>query len=107
MKRELAVAEKLDEKRIMRLFEVETASHFRFRLEHLERLCQITDAKEMFETAACIAGLAIPPERVERAVEGREAARTFRWFGSLFPEFAKAKEERRAQCERPSSQTSP
>ena len=101
MKRELAVAEKLDEKRIMRLFEVETASHFRFRLEHLERLCQIPDAKEMFETAACVAGLAIPPERVERAVQGREAARTFRWFGSLFPEFAKAKEERQSAVRAP------
>ena len=98
MKRELTVAQRLDEKRIMKLFEVETASHFRFRLEHLERLCQIGDARQMYESAACVAGLAIPPERIESAVEGRGAARTFRWFGSVFPEFAKPKEERPSEA---------
>jgi hypothetical protein len=93
MRRELAIAERLDERRITRLFEVETASHFRFRLEHLERLCQMGDARELYESAACIAGLAIPPERIEGAIQGRDSAPTFRWFGTLFPEF-KAKPER-------------
>jgi len=98
MKRELTVAQRLDGKRIMKLFELETASHFKFRLEHLERLCQIGDSRQMYESAACVAGLAIPPERIESAVEGRGAARTFRWFGSVFPEFAKPKEERPSEA---------
>jgi hypothetical protein len=94
LKRELAVAEKLDEKRIMKLFEMETAAHFGFRLEHLERLCQMEDAEELFESAACTAGFALPPERIEKAVEGRDAAHTLKWFGSLFPEYTKGREER-------------
>jgi hypothetical protein len=94
IRRELAVAENLDEKRIMRLFEVETATRFRFQLDHLERLCEIKDAREMFESAACVAGLALPPERVDGAVKGRDSAGIFAWFGSVFPEFARTKEER-------------
>lgn len=94
MRRELAVAERLDEKRIMRLFEVETATRFRFQLDHLERLCEIRDEREMFESAACVAGLALPPERVEGAVKGRDSAGIFGWFGSVFPEFAKTKGNR-------------
>jgi len=94
--RELAVAEKLDEQRIMKLFEVETAAHFGYRLEHLEKLCLIEDEEEFFESAACTAGFSVPPERVEKAVEGRDAAQTLRWFGSLFPEYAKVRQERRA-----------
>ena len=97
LKRELAVAEKLDEKRIMKLFEIETAAHFSFRLEHLERLCQIASLEELYESAACTAGYAIPPERIEKAVEGREdGVRTLKWFGRLFPDYAKGIEDRRA-----------
>ena len=97
LRRELAVAVKLDEKRIMKLFEVETAAHFGYRLEHLERLCQITDLEELYKSAACTAGYAIPPERMEKAVEGREdAVRTLKWFGRLFPDYATSIENRRA-----------
>ena len=97
LRRELAVAEKLDEKRIMKLFEVETAAHFGYRLEHLERLCQIADLEELYKSAACTAGYAIPPERMEKAVEGREdAVRTLKWFGRLFPDYATSIENRRA-----------
>ena len=97
LRRELAVAEKLDEKRIMKLFEIETAAHFSYRLEHLERLCQITDPEELYESAACTAGYAIPPERMEQAVDGREdAVRTLKWFGRLFPDYAASVENRRA-----------
>jgi hypothetical protein len=97
LRRELVVAEKLDEKGIMKLFEVETAAHFGYRLEHLERLCQITDREGLYEAAASIAGYAIPPERMESAVEGREdAVRTLKWFGRLFPEYAASTEDRRA-----------
>ncbi|HUH99552.1 MAG TPA: hypothetical protein VLY65_00780 [Nitrososphaerales archaeon] len=96
LRRELAVAEKLDEKRIMKLFEIETAAHFSYRLEHLERLCQISDLEELYESAACIAGYAIPPERIDKAVEGREdGVRTLKWFGRLFPDYARSVEDRR------------
>jgi len=105
LRRELAVAEKLDEKRIMKLFEVETAAHFGYRLEHLERLCQITDLEELYKSAACTAGYAIPPERMEKAVEGREdAVRTLKWFGRLFPDYATSVENRRAGERRTSVQ---
>ena len=98
LRREMAVAEKLDEKRIMKLFEVETAAHFGYRLEHLERLCQIADLEELYKSAACTAGYAIPPERMEKAVEGREdAVRTLKWFGRLFPDYATSAENRRAE----------
>jgi hypothetical protein len=97
LRRELAVAVKLDEKRIMKLFEVETAARFGYRLEHLERLCQTTDLEELYKSAACTAGYAVPPERMEKAVEGREdAVRTLKWFGRLFPDYATSIENRRA-----------
>jgi hypothetical protein len=102
LKRELAIAEKLDENRIMKLFEVERAAHFGYRLEHLERLCEIEDPEELFESAACTAGFAFPPERMEKAVEGRDAAHMLKWFGSLFPEYAKGREVPRSD-ERKSS----
>lgn len=103
LRRELAVAEKLDEKRIMKLFEIETATHFIYRLEHLERLCQISDLEDLYESAACTAGYAIPPERMENAVEGRaDAVRTLKWFGRLFPDYAASVENiRKAQNSRP------
>jgi len=94
LRRELAVAARLDENRIMKLFEVETAAHFGYRLEHLEKLCLVEDGEEFFETAACTAGFSIPPERVEKAVDGREAANTLKWFGRLFPEYVKGRQER-------------
>jgi len=94
LRRELAVAEKLDEKRIMKLFEVETAAHFGYRLEHLERLRLIEDAEEFFKSAACTAGFSLPPEGVEKAVDGRDAANTLRWFGRVFPEYAKERQKR-------------
>jgi len=94
LKRELAVAERLDEKRITKLFEVEAAAHFGYRLEHLEKLCLIEDAEEFFESAACTAGFYIPPERVEKAVDGRDSASTLKWFGRLFPEYVKGRQER-------------
>jgi hypothetical protein len=93
LKRELAVAEKLDEKRILKLFEVERAAHFGYRLEHLERLCQINNAEELFESAACTAGFALPPERMEKAIEGRDAAHMLKWFGNLFPEYSTEHQE--------------
>lgn len=87
LKRELAISEKLDEARITRLFNVEKAARFGYRLEHLERLCGLEDNREMFESAACIAGFALPPDRMEKAVEGRDAAYTLKWFGTVFPEY--------------------
>jgi hypothetical protein len=61
------------------------------------------DSEELFESAACMAGFAFPPERMEKAVEGRESARMLKWFGSLFPEYAKGTDERPAVAERKAS----
>jgi hypothetical protein len=107
LKRELGVAEKFDEGRIMKLFEVETAAHFAYRLEHLERLCQMDDPKDMFESAACTAGFSLAPERMEKAVEGRDAAYSLKWFGTLFPGYHKAEGKTQSVHGAPSSGKEP
>jgi hypothetical protein len=87
LKREFAVAEKLSEEKVRKLFQVETAARFRFRLAHLELLSAIEDEREFYLSAACAAGFNIGVERMETAVENRDAAHTLDWFARLFPEF--------------------
>ena len=83
----------------MKLFEVETAAHFGFRLEHLERLCQITDREGDLRIRRLHCGVRHPAgaDGEGRRGEGA-AARTLKWFGRLFPEYAKQKEERPSEA---------
>jgi hypothetical protein len=99
LKSEFAVAEKLNEEKLRKLFEVEAAAHFGFTLEHLERLSEIEDEKEFYLSAACAAGYAVGPERMERAIEGKEAAHTLKWFGNVFPQYRKGSEKAQAGVE--------
>jgi hypothetical protein len=94
LKREFAVAEKLSDEKVRKLFEMEVASHFRFKLGHLERLCTIEDEKEFYLSAACAAGYAVSAERMEKAVDGRDAAYTLVWFKSVFPDYKEGPEKR-------------
>ncbi len=87
LKREFAVAEKLGEERVRRLFQVEGAAHFKFRLAHLERLCAIEDEREFYLSAGCAAGFSMDAERMDDAVERRDAAYLLDWFKRLFPQF--------------------
>ena len=87
LKREFAVAEKIDEERAERLFKVESATHFRFRLAHLERLCAIEDDRKFYLSAACAAGFGIGADRMDEAIEGRDSVYILEWFRRLFPEF--------------------
>ena len=87
LKREFDVAEKLSEEKVRKLFQVEIAAHFRFRLAHLERLCAIGDERGFYQSAACAAGFGIEVEQMDSAVERSDAAHTLDWFRRLFPEF--------------------
>jgi hypothetical protein len=87
LRREFAVAEKIDEERAERLFRVESAAHFRFRLAHLESLCTIEDDREFYLSAACAAGFNIGADHMEEAVKNRDSAYLLEWFRRLFPEF--------------------
>jgi hypothetical protein len=99
LKREFAVAEKLSEAKMKKLFEVEAVSHFGFSLEHLERLCEIEEEEKFYTSAACAAGYAVGPERMEKAIEGSEAARTLKWFGNVFPEYRGGSEKSQTTAE--------
>jgi hypothetical protein len=87
LRREFDVAEKLSEEKVRKLFQVEIAAHFRFRIAHLERLCAIGDEREFYQSAACTAGFEVEVETMDSAVEKTNAAYTLDWFKRLFPEF--------------------
>src|SRR2546425_4163460 len=106
LKREFLVAEKVSEEKLRKLFEVETAAHFRFSLEHLERLGEIDEEEKLYLSAACAAGYAVAPERMEKAIEGRQAAHTLKWLGSVFPEYSGVSGEVRAVATQPSADSS-
>ena len=87
LKREFMVAERLDEEKVRRLFQIEATTHFRFRLAHLERLCTIESERDFYLSAACAAGFNIGPDRIDEAIERRNSAYLLDWFRRLFPEF--------------------
>ena len=95
LKREFTVAERLDEEKVRRLFQIEATTHFRFRLAHLERLCTIKSERDFYLSAACAAGFNIGPDQVDEAMERRNSAYLLDWFRRLFPEF---KEPERVQA---------
>jgi hypothetical protein len=79
------VAEKLSEEKVRKLFQVEIAAHFRFRIAHLERLCAIGDEREFYQSAACAAGFGVEVEQMDSAVERTDAAYTLDWFKRVIP----------------------
>ncbi len=89
LKRLFALADKLNEQRLKKLYQVEVATRFRFSLEHVERVCELRDEKDLYLSAACAAGFGVAPERVERAIVGKEGAYMLKWFGDVFPDYAK------------------
>jgi hypothetical protein len=86
LKRLVEVADKLDVQRFRKLYEIETASRFKFRLPHLEYLCGIGSEEDFFLTAATAAGFSYRADEMDRAWEDRKAAHALDWFRRLFSE---------------------
>ncbi len=87
LKREFSVAERLSEEKVRKLFQMEVAAHFRFRLAHLERLSGIDNDREFYLSAACAAGFDLDIEQMDSTVERNDAAYSLDWLRRLFPEF--------------------
>jgi hypothetical protein len=85
LKRLVNVADKLTEQRFRKIYEIEVASRFRFRLPHLEYLCGIGNEEDFFLTAAVAAGFSYRGDEMEQAWEDRKAAYSLDWFRRLFP----------------------
>jgi hypothetical protein len=87
LKRLVDVADKLTEQKFRKLYEIEVASRFKFRLPHLEHLCGIESEQDFFLTAATAAGFGYRGDDMDRAWEDRKAAYALDWFRSVFPDF--------------------
>jgi hypothetical protein len=90
LKKLVDVADKMTEERFHKLYEIEVASHFKFRLPHLDFLCGIAGEEDFFLTAATTAGFGYTGEDMDRAWEDRKAAHALDWFRRVFPGYAPA-----------------
>ncbi|HEV2138030.1 MAG TPA: hypothetical protein VGR53_04255 [Nitrososphaerales archaeon] len=87
LKKLVDIADKLTEQSFRKLYEIEVAAHFKFRLPHLEHLCGIGSEKDFFLTAATAAGFAYRGDEMDRAWEDRKAAYALDWFRRVFPDY--------------------
>lgn len=85
VRRLVEAADKLDEQRFRKLYEIEVVSRFRFRLPHLEYLCGIGSEEDFFLTAATAAGFSYRGDEMDRAWEDRKAAYALDWFNHQTP----------------------
>jgi len=86
VKRLFDLSQRIDEEKMKKLYDVERASHARFRLSQLEELCRVEGGeREFYATAASVAGFGV--EDVSAAARGKEAAYHLDWFPRLFPDF--------------------
>ncbi|MDE1853242.1 MAG: ParB/RepB/Spo0J family partition protein [Thaumarchaeota archaeon] len=90
LKRLIDVAVKLDENKLRRLYEIEAATHAKFRLPHLEYLCKIGSEDDLILTAATAAAFNYAGSDMERAWEDRSSVLSLDWFRRNFPEIKKA-----------------
>ncbi len=81
------LAGRLNGERIRKLFEMEVAAHFKFKLAHIEKLGQVGDEREFYETAASIAGFGFSSDEMEEAAKVRGGAHLLPWFNRLFPDY--------------------
>ncbi|MDG6899505.1 MAG: hypothetical protein JRN33_04595 [Nitrososphaerota archaeon] len=86
LKRLVDVAAKLDEQKLRRLYEIEAATHSKFRLPHLEYLCRIGSEDDFILTAATTAAFNYAGSDMERAWEDRSSVLSLDWFRRSFPE---------------------
>lgn len=85
LKRLVEAAGKLDERRLRRLYEIESATHFKFRLPHLEYLSKVGDEEDLFLAAGTAAAFGYRGEDMDRAWEDRDAVLSLDWFRQMFP----------------------
>jgi len=85
LKRLASLAERFDNERLKRLYDVERASGSKFTLTQLEGLARVEGEKEFYTTAASAAGFRV--EDVPSAEKSRDAAYHLDWFPRLFPEY--------------------
>ena len=86
LKRLVDVAARLDEQKLRRLYEIEAATHAKFRLPHIEYLCKIGSEDDFILTAATAAAFNYAGNDMERAWEDRSSALSLDWFRRSFPE---------------------
>jgi len=85
LKRLVDVAAKMDEKKLRNLYDVEDATHSKFRLPHLEFLCKIGSEDDLYLTAATAAAFDYAGSDMERAWEDRNSVISLGWFRQMFP----------------------
>jgi hypothetical protein len=88
LKRLVEVSDRLTEQKFKKLYEVEVAARFRFRLPHLEHLVGIASEEDFFLTAATAAGYGYSGDEMDRAQADKKAACSLDWFRRVFPEYA-------------------
>jgi ssDNA-binding Zn-finger/Zn-ribbon topoisomerase 1 len=84
LKRLVEAAGKLDQRKLRKLYEIEAAVHFRFRLPHLEYLSKVGDEDDLFLTAGTAAAFGYRGEEMGRAWEDRDAVLSLDWFRQMF-----------------------
>jgi transcription elongation factor Elf1 len=87
LKRLASLADKFDDERLKKLYDVEKASGSRFTLAQLEGLSRVQGEKEFYTTAASTAGFRV--DDVPSAERNRTAAYHLDWFPRLFPDYKK------------------
>jgi ParB-like chromosome segregation protein Spo0J len=92
LKRRLSLAEKVSEQKLRKLYEIEVASRFEFRMGHLEFLKDVPDERQFFVQASIIADAGLKPSQVSVVESLPEHAVKIPWFSSLFPEYTKSNE---------------
>ncbi|MDV3277111.1 MAG: ParB/RepB/Spo0J family partition protein [Nitrososphaerales archaeon] len=93
LKRLVDVADKVTLEKIRKLFEIEVATRFRFRLPHLEYICKIEGEADFYLTAATAAGYGYKGEDMDRAWEDRNSAYSLEWFRRVFSQYEQPKPE--------------
>ena len=87
LKRLVDVADKLTKQKFLKLYEIEVASRFKFRLPHLEFLCGLGGEEDFFLTASTAAGFGYKGDDMDRAWEDRKSAYALEWFKRVFPDY--------------------
>lgn len=90
LKRLVDVAAKIDTKKLRTLYEIEAATHSKFRLPHLEYLCKIGTEDDLILTAATAAAFNYAGSDMERAWEDRNSVLALEWFTRNFAEIKQA-----------------
>ncbi len=93
LKRRLSLAERISEQKLRKLYEIEQASGFEFRIGHLEWLKNVPDDRQFFIQASIIADARLKPSQASVVEKLPEQAVKVSWFPELFPDYANPQED--------------